>query len=92
MLYALLNPKHRKRGNLPVTGTRAQTMSPLISISDLWLGTVFLWNNALLIFLSPVHHVRKVSSETKGQNLACYQFLEALCLHFVMRVHFSVLE
>lgn len=92
MLYALLHPKHRKRGNLPVTGTSSQSMSPLYSTQDLWLEAVFLWNNALLIFLSQVHNERKVSSKTKGQNLACYQYLEASCLHFVMRVHFSVLE
>lgn len=68
-------------------------MSPLNSTQDLWLEAVFLWNNALLIFFfSQVHNERKVSSKTKGQNLACYQYLEASCLHFVMRVHFSVLE
>lgn len=68
-------------------------MSPLNFTQDLWLEAVFLWNNALLIFFfSQVHNERKVSSETKGQNLACYQYLEASCLHFVMRVHFSVLE
>lgn len=67
-------------------------MSPLNSTPDLWLEAVFLWNNALLIFLSQVHNERKVSSKTKGQNLSRYQYLGASCLHFVMRVRFSVLE
>lgn len=39
-----------------------------------------------------MHNERKVSWKTKGQNLACYQYLGACCLHFVMPVHFSMLE
>lgn len=93
MLHALLNSKHRKSVNLPITGTSSQFMNPSHSTQDLWLEAVFLWNNALLIFFfSRVHNERKVSSKTKGQDLACYQYLEASCLYFVMRVHFSVLR
>lgn len=77
----------------PATVSRSWSISPSNSAQDLWLQAVFPWNNALLIFfLSRVHNERKVSSKTKGQSLACYQYLEASCLHFVMRVHFSVLE
>ena len=77
----------------PATVSRSWSISPSNSAQDLWLQAVFLCNNALLIFfLSRVHNERKVSSKTKGQSLARYQYLEASCLHFVMRVHFSVLE
>lgn len=91
MRYWTLNAGRGKK--TPATVSRSWSISPSNSAQDLWLQAVFLWNNALLIFfLSRVHNERKVSSKTKGQSLACYQYLEASCLHFVMRVHFSVLE
>lgn len=68
MLYALLNPKHRTRGDLPATGTSSRSTSPLNSMPHLWLEAVSLWNNALLISLSRVHNERKVSSKTRGQK------------------------
>lgn len=91
MRYWTLNAGRGKKP--PATVSRSWSISPSNSAQDLWLQAVFLCNNALLIFfLSRVHNERKVSSKTKGQSLARYQYLEASCLHFVMRVHFSVLE
>lgn len=91
MRYWTLNAGKGKKP--PATVSRSWSISPSNSAQDLWLQAVFLQNNALLIFfLSRVHNERKVSRKTKGQSLACYQYLEAPCLHFVMRVHFSVLE
>lgn len=92
-VFCAANSECRKGEKPPATASRSGRISPSKPAPDLWLQAVFPRNNALLIFfLSRVHDERKVSSKTKGQSLACHQYLEAPCLRFVMRVRFSALE
>lgn len=80
----------KNENKTPATMSRSWSISPSNPAEDLWLQAVLQYNNALLIFLSRVHNERKVSS--KRAKSCCFQYLGASCLHFVMRVHFSVLK